>query len=70
MSNFEVTQVSPDQQAEQGPRYRAEIATSAKGFHSFAVKCYGDDLATVIAETKLASDQLGEYCNQKNEVIK
>lgn len=53
----------------EGPKYKAEIATSAKGFHSFTIKAFGDDLDAVLAEVQKASDKLGEYCNAKNEGV-
>jgi hypothetical protein len=49
------------------PRFKAEIATSTKGFHSFTIKVSGDILDDVIEEVKAASDKLGTYCNGKNE---
>ena len=56
-------------QANDGPKYKAEIATSAKGFHSFTIKVFGDDLNAVLSEVEKASDRLNEYCNNKNKEV-
>ena len=52
------------------PSYKVEISTSAKGFHSFAIKAYGPDLDRVLLEAKTAAAELNLFCIIQNEGVK